>query len=58
MATQLPSRLADITLESRFDPSLPPEEAKAIAALAKQLCTVTNTIASDPSCTIRVDVAI
>jgi uncharacterized OsmC-like protein len=43
-APQLPSRLADIELAAVFDASLPAEEVQAIAALAKQMCTVTNTL--------------
>jgi uncharacterized OsmC-like protein len=55
-APQLPSRLADITLDASFDPSLPPEEVQAISVLAKQLCTVTNTLTADQPCAVRVDV--
>jgi uncharacterized OsmC-like protein len=55
-AAQLPSRLADMQIEALFDASVPPEEAAAIAKLAKQLCTVTNTLTSEPSPTVSVHV--
>lgn len=55
-APQLPSRLADIRLEARFDPTLPPAEAEAVSVLAKQLCTVTNTLAAEPPCAVSVSV--
>jgi uncharacterized OsmC-like protein len=56
-APQLPSRLADIQIEATFNASLAPEEAKAISLLAKQMCTVTNTLTSDPPPTVNVHVA-
>jgi len=56
-AQQLPSRLISIELEVAFDPSLPSADALAITASAEQLCTVTNTLTSEPPCEIRVDVA-
>ena len=55
-APQPPSRLANIQLEVTFDAGLPPEEAQALSALAKQLCTVTNTLMSEPPCTVSVDI--
>ncbi|HEY0340275.1 MAG TPA: OsmC family protein [Steroidobacteraceae bacterium] len=55
-ATQPPSRLANIQLEATFDAGLPPEEAEALSLLAKQLCTVTNTLTSEPPCTVSVAV--
>ena len=54
-AAQLPSRLADVLLKPSFDPRLPPAEAQAVSTLAKQLCTVTNTLTSDPPCSVRVE---
>jgi uncharacterized OsmC-like protein len=45
-APQLPSRLAEMDIAVVFDASLPAEDAQAISALAKQMCTVTNTLAS------------
>jgi uncharacterized OsmC-like protein len=56
-ATQPPSRLAHIDLQVTFDESLPRAEALAIAASAEKLCTVTNTLASQPSCAVSVDIA-
>ena len=55
-APQLPSRLANIRLEATFDASLPAEEAEALSKLAKQLCTVTNTLTSEPPCAVSVEV--
>ena len=55
-APQPPSRLANIQLEVAFDAGVPPEEAEALSVLAKQLCTVTNTLMSEPACTVSVDV--
>ena len=46
----------DITLDASFHPSLPLGEAKVISVLAKQLCTVTNTVTADPPCAVLVDV--
>ena len=56
-AAQLPSRLSSIELQVTFDPSLALAEAQAVSASAERLCTVTNTVTSEPSCTVRVDVA-
>jgi uncharacterized OsmC-like protein len=55
-APQLPSRLANIELEVTFDPGLPRAEALAVTASAEQLCTVTNTVTSEPQCAISVNV--
>ncbi len=55
-APQPPSRLADIELQVTFDASLPSAEAVAVAASAEQLCTVTNTLTSQPPCAVSVDV--
>jgi uncharacterized OsmC-like protein len=55
-APQLPSRLANVQLEVIFDPGLPTEEGLALAAVAKQLCTVTNTLTSEPACEVVVGV--
>jgi hypothetical protein len=41
----------DITLDASFHPSLSLGEAEVISVLAKQLCTVTNTVTADPPCT-------
>ena len=51
-AVELPSRLATIDVRIAFFDRLPPEEADAIAAHAKRLCTVSNTLAAAPSCTV------
>jgi uncharacterized OsmC-like protein len=56
-APQPPNRLTNIKLEVAFDASLPPAEALAVSTSAKQLCTVTNTVTSEPPCVISVDVA-
>jgi uncharacterized OsmC-like protein len=56
-APQPPNRLTNIKLEVAFDASLPPAEALAISASAEQLCTVTNTVTSEPPCEVSVDVA-
>ncbi len=53
-AVELPSRLATIEVQIAFLDSLPPEQADAIAADAKQLCTVSNTLAAAPACTVEV----
>ena len=53
-ATQLPSRLSSIELAVTFDASLPLAKAQAVSASAELLCTVTNTVTSQPSCTVRV----
>jgi uncharacterized OsmC-like protein len=55
-APQLPSRLANIELEVTFDPGLPRAEALAVTGSAEQLCTVTNTVTSEPQCAISVNV--
>jgi uncharacterized OsmC-like protein len=55
-APQLPSRLADIELEVTFDASVPAEEAQAISVLAKQMCTVTNALTSEPASAVSVEV--
>jgi uncharacterized OsmC-like protein len=52
-----PSRLENIGLEVTFDASLPLAKAQALTALAKQLCTVTNTVTSEPPCLISTYVA-
>jgi uncharacterized OsmC-like protein len=51
-AVELPSRLATIDVQIAFFERLSPEEAEAIAAHAKRLCTVSNTLAAAPSCTV------
>jgi len=56
-APQPPSRLANIELEATFDASLPLAEAQALTASAEQLCTVTNTVTSEPPCALSVYVA-
>lgn len=53
-APQAPSRLATIELEVTFDASLSPAEALAVSEAAKQLCTVTNTLTSEPPCAVTV----
>jgi uncharacterized OsmC-like protein len=53
-APQLPSRLAEVRLDVRFETGLPAEDAQRIAALAKQMCTVTNTMAAAPECAVYV----
>lgn len=55
-APQLPSRLAEVRLDVRFAAGLPAEEALRIAALAKQMCTVTNTLAAGPACALDLTV--
>jgi uncharacterized OsmC-like protein len=55
-AAQLPSRLAEVRLEVRFAAGLPAEEAQRIAALGKQMCTVTNTMTAAPACVVDVTV--
>jgi uncharacterized OsmC-like protein len=55
-APQLPSRLAEVRLKVRFAAELPTEEAQRIAVLAKQMCTVTNTLAVTPACALEVTV--
>jgi uncharacterized OsmC-like protein len=52
---RLPRRLAEIRLAVRFD-GLPVQEVRAITALAKQMCTVSNTLAAVPACTLEVNV--
>jgi uncharacterized OsmC-like protein len=54
-APQLPSRLAEVRLDVRFV-GLPEQEARAISALAKRMCTVTNTLAAVPPSTLEVNV--
>jgi len=56
-APQLPSRLDDIRLEVHFAAGVPAPEARSIAALAKQMCTVTNTLSAVPPCTVSLEVA-
>jgi uncharacterized OsmC-like protein len=51
-----PSRLAHVELDVAFDRGLSNEDARAVAALAKQLCTVTNTLSADPRCALSVSV--
>jgi uncharacterized OsmC-like protein len=53
-AAELPSRLATIDVQIDFLHSLPREEADSIAAHAKQLCTVSNTLAAAPACVVEV----
>jgi uncharacterized OsmC-like protein len=53
-APELPSRVAEIDLKAVFDAGLPLEEARAISVLAKQMCTVTNTLISDPRFSVSV----
>lgn len=55
-APQLPSRLAEVQLEVRFAAGLPAAEAQRIAALGKQMCTVTNTMAAAPAFAVDVTV--
>jgi len=55
-AERLPSRLALIRQTVRFEPSLATEDAHAIATLAKQMCTVTNTLAAVPPCELVLEV--
>jgi len=57
-APEPPSRLAHIELQVTFDASLPRAEALTVTASAEKLCTVTNTLASVPSCTVSVEVPI
>jgi uncharacterized OsmC-like protein len=57
-APEPPSRLADIELQVTFDASLPAAEALAVTASAEKLCTVTNTLTSNPPCAVSVDVAL
>lgn len=54
---QAPSRLADINLEGTFGAGLPRAEALSVTALAKQLCTVTNTLTSETASAVSVNVA-
>jgi uncharacterized OsmC-like protein len=56
-APQPPTRLAVIELEVIFDARLLPVEARAVAASAEQLCTVTNTLTSDRPCAVSVNIA-
>jgi len=56
-APQPPSRLASIEVEASFDAGLPLAEAQALTLLAKQLCTVTNTLTPDPPCAVSINVA-
>ena len=51
-ALQLPSRLATIDVRIAFSGQVPPAEAEAIAAHAKRLCTVSNTLSTELSCTV------
>jgi uncharacterized OsmC-like protein len=55
-AEQRPSRLSNIRLAVRFTPGLPLDETQHIASLAKQLCTVTNTLAAAPAFAVDVTV--
>lgn len=55
-APERPSRMAEIELQVTFEASLPPAEAAAVAASAKELCTVTNTLTSEPPCAVSVNV--
>lgn len=56
-APQPPSRLVNIELEVTFDAGLPRAEALAVSSSAEELCTVTNTLTSEPPCAVRVGVA-
>jgi uncharacterized OsmC-like protein len=56
-APEPPSRLAAIELEVRFDARLLPVEARAIAASAERLCTVTNTLTLERPCAVNVNIA-
>jgi uncharacterized OsmC-like protein len=51
-AADLPSRLATIDVQIAFSGRVPPDEAAALAAHAKRLCTVSNTLAAAPACTV------
>jgi uncharacterized OsmC-like protein len=55
-APQPPSRLTNVELEVAFDTALPAAQALAITASAEQLCTVTNTLKSEPRSSIVVNV--
>jgi uncharacterized OsmC-like protein len=56
-AQQPPSRIEDIDLQVTFDDGLPRAQAMAIAASAEKLCTVTNTLASEPPCAVSVGIS-
>ncbi len=56
-AAEPPSRLAAIELEVIFDARLLPEDARAVAESAEQLCTVTNTVTSERPCAVSVNIA-
>jgi uncharacterized OsmC-like protein len=51
-AAELPSRLATIDVQIAFFGLLPAQQAAAIAAHAKRLCTVSNTLAVATSCNV------
>ena len=52
-AVQLPSRLATVDVRIAFSGQVPAAEAEAIAAHAKRLCTVSNTLSAQVSCTVE-----
>jgi uncharacterized OsmC-like protein len=56
-AAQRPSRLSEVSLNVRFAAELPVEEARRVAELAKQMCTVTNTMAAATECRMNVSLA-
>ena len=51
-AVPLPSSLATIEVQIAFSGQVPPAEAEAIAAHAKRLCTVSNTLSAELSCSV------
>ena len=52
-ALDLPSRLDQISLVALFNGAVDEIQAEAIAAEAKQLCTVTNTLIGAPNLDVR-----
>ncbi len=55
-APQLPNRLAEVRVDIRFGAGLAAEERHRIAALAKQMCTVTNTMVAASACAVEITV--
>jgi uncharacterized OsmC-like protein len=53
-APEPPSRLAKIELGVTFDASLPLAEAQGLVEAAERLCTVTNTLTSEPRCLVSI----
>ncbi len=51
---ELPSRLSDIEVAAQFPTGATAEWATALTRLAKDLCTVTNTLSAQPACAVRV----